>query len=209
MARTILLAIVGCLSVQAATIVYSDFGPGQTYFLAGYGIDTAEQPEIGAAFIPSATGSLSQIDVPVSYFSAGSPPTHPLSIMISNDSGGLPGLSVLDSWTLPAGSVSGTPSIFSLLSTLHPSLNAGTQYWVVMSTTDFNGFAWYENSTGAMGWASNTGSGWTLSSGRKPAFDVIEGASAAVPEPSCAVMACLALAALGLRRAVLGRRTAQ
>jgi hypothetical protein len=59
-----------------------------------------------------------------------------------SSSGGVPG-AALETLTFPELPSSG--SLYTVTSSLHPALNQGTQYWVVLAPRDNGVIAWYEN----------------------------------------------------------------
>jgi hypothetical protein len=194
-----------CAVMQAGTIqVFSSFGPGQTYGSSGYPISDSSFPISEAVpFQPSASGPLSSIDIAAVVY-AQTAPTLPLNVELLNDASGVPGTTVLDSWSIAAGSVGSTPSIFSLASTLNPSLSTGTQYWVALSSSDPNGYVFMLNSTGVFGKAVNSGSGWTYQGNlTAPVLDVYESTASGTPEPATAAglgAGLILIGYLGLRR---------
>jgi hypothetical protein len=208
MFRSILLAVAGSLCLNAGTVAYTDFGPGQTYDTSsGYGIQNLLNGNWEApGFIATATGTLSQVDVPLVFFQV-TPATLPLTISLETNNGGFPSGTVLESWTVSAASVTTTPQIFSLASVLNPTITSGTQYWLVGSTNDVNGYVWLINSIGLLGDDYNNGSGGFQYQPASPtlAFDVIVGSSpSGVPEPGSAALtmigALILFGAVRLRR---------
>jgi hypothetical protein len=192
--KIFMLAALSCVCLNAGTIIYSDFGAGQAYDnSAGWNVGAGSS--VATGFDPSASGTLSQVDVALENLGA----IEPLSIMVETDSGGTPSGTVLDSWMLSTSSIASMPQTYTLSSSLNPALTAGTEYWLVLSSTDPNdSYAWMENSTGTTGKDYNNGSGWQIQPSLvTPAFDVETG-SASVPTPEPATLGFTALGFLAL-----------
>jgi hypothetical protein len=197
--KAILLAALGSLSLNAGTIVYTDFGLGQAFDnTAGWNI--ALDSSVASGFDPTSSGSLSQIDLALSPAGADTPPILPLSMMLETDSAGIPSGTVLDSWTLTPAGLASVPQVHTFLSGLNPTLTHGSQYWLVLSSSDTNDYLWMINNTGANGKDYNNGMGWVIQPGLiTPAFDVETGPASSKPEPSTLGLASLALILLALR----------
>jgi len=193
-----LLAAVLLPAAAAATTIFSDFGPGQSFNSgsslsvngpsggSGFEIDQA------ASFQPSSTFTLTSIDLAISFTKG----TDSFKVEIAQNASGHPG-AALEAFTL-----SGVPSsatVETLTSILHPTLSSGAFYWIAVfpgdSTTLGDLFA---NDTGVTGTAfsNDGGSTWGSTIGSTPAFDVIGNPVTAVPEPSPALLLIAGLAAL-------------
>ncbi len=202
--KTLLLAAASCLCLSAGTIVYTDFGAGQAYDNSA-GWNVGQGSSVAAGFDPSSSGTLLQVDVAIENLGA----VDPLSIMLETDSGGTPSGTVLDSWTASTGSITG-PAVYTFTSTLNPILTAGTEYWLVLSSSDPNEYwAWMENSIGTEGKDYNPGGGWNIQPDLvTPVFDIETGTPASgpsgTPEP-----ATLGLTALGCLGILASRRNAR
>ena len=179
-----------------ATTLFTDFGPGQTYnttsawFIGGSG--AAVQASVAASFSPSVTATLDSLDLGVNAFAG----TTSFTVEITADSSGAPG-AVLESFSLTG--ITGTPTVRSLTSILHPSLSSLSTYWIAVfagGTTTEGGWNW--NSVGRTGLAGSAdgGSTWSVDSiDATPAFDVI-GTAPGVPEPTTWVLLAAPLAAM-------------
>jgi hypothetical protein len=178
-------------SAYADAIVYSTFGPGDSYNTGSTGNTSWTiggdggpfgnfQDEIGASFVPSGSSyTLDSIRVGAFHLTG----VNQLTVFLAS---GLtqPG-SPIESF-----SVTGVPSTATILtfdSLLHPLLTVGTRYWVVLTETDLTAgdMEWNWNSQGLTGFSyrnTNTQNAWTVDAGEAtPAFDV---SGTAVPEPT-------------------------
>jgi hypothetical protein len=205
MNRLVFLAAMGCLALRADTIVYTDFGPAQTYDTGSGKAVGNSFPSIAEGFTPTANGALGQVDLALAYFSP-DPPQFDLSISLQTDASGLPSGTTLDSWTLSDNTITSTPTVYSFLSTLNPVLSTANAYWLVITDnpSDPNGYVWLENTQGVTGEDYNNGTGWQIGTPSSDyvslAFDV-QTASASAPEPgSGALMGLATLLALGVSR---------
>jgi hypothetical protein len=186
-----------CAGAAGATTLYTDFGPGQTYntssgwFIGGSGAVT--QASIAAPFTPSVTATLDSLDLAVDVFAG----TTSFTVEITADSSGAPG-AVLESFSLTG--ITGTPTVRSLTSILHPSLSSLSTYWVAVfagGTTTAGGWFWNSVGTTGFDFSSNGGSTWSVDSATtdpRPAFDVI--GTPTVPEPTTWVLLGAPLAAM-------------
>lgn len=199
MTKLLLMAIAGCVCLNAGQIVYTDFGAGSTYnTTTGKGVSGAF-PSIAEGFTPTANGLLSEVDLALAYFNP-SPPLYNLTIALETNSSGIPSGTILDSWSFSDTTVTSTAAIYSFLSTATPALSTASEYWVVITAnaSDPNGYVWLENTQGVTGEDYNGGSGWQIgtpaSSYPSLAFDVqIASASSSVPEPGYAGVTGLAI----------------
>ncbi len=167
------------------------------------GSSTAQYFAQGFSFTPSASESVSQVDIALQIFGG----TDSVVVTLNADSGGLPG-AVLETWNvsgLPA------PATCCTLQSLAPgvplTLTSGTIYWLIATPGAADTFAgWNLNntsSTGPRAVQSSSGGAFSLfgATDTQGAFDVI--GAAAVPEPASMALATAGLAvlfALRLRR---------
>ncbi len=163
----------------ADTVLYNNLGPGNSYdccigYTIGVGFTQGDQ------FTASATANLSSIDIALGYAFG---PTNGDIVSLYTDAGGMPG-TLLEQWTatnLPSfGSTSNSPTL--LMSTNHPLLVAGDQYWLIASPIDQNSNnPWNFNDTGAVGNHYFNGSVTLATQG---AFAVFGTTGGSVPEPA-------------------------
>jgi hypothetical protein len=197
-------------------ILFDTFGPGHTY-------DCCDaRPEFGSnhngfngggnlvsmAFSPGPTSPLVAIDVAVG--TASSPSGfEPFTLALMSSIGGVPGTTI-ESWNLTTNFLvtQCTNCFETAVSTLHPVLQAGTQYWLaVFPPPDFDG-DWMlgppsNPGIGTIALSSDNGTNWTpVPNNPLGAFDV-KGVSS-TPEPGTLIL--LASGLLGIPIATRRKR---
>src|SRR6185312_13369656 len=197
------LIFVGSASEMRADVIFSNFGPGQTYSGNQWwdvGTGTLGQQVVAFPFVPTTTGVLTGADLALAMQSGSATP---LNVFIESSSGGVPG-SILDTLT-QVGTIPTYPTTAVLNYTCSAScttLNAGTMYWIVgQQSNPANDTGWMWNNTGDTAtWYFNEVNGatgpWSVATTNNTvgAFDVTATPSnAPVPEP-----ASLALLGSGL-----------
>jgi hypothetical protein len=182
-----LAAVLGAGGARAVPVeAFSDFGPhksfaqgngacvngpANSYCLSGSSIFDA------SPFVAGVSGSLDHLDLAVSYWSG----LNGVSVALVADKGGVPSESAnaLEEWVvtkLPT-FTAGSPPVKAtrVASKLHPSLVAGTTYWIVVMPLGFDTVAFVQpNDVAVSGgvWSDNGGQSWAGSLGTEPAFDV-------------------------------------
>lgn len=167
--RSIFLALlaltVGAARVSASTIVFSNFGPGESSdFLHGYGIETDFTEAV--SFTPTTTATLDDVALTVSYYTSTIAPGAELRVSLSQDSGNRPGVAletlVYDGPFTQL--IGGSIAPLHLSSTAHSLLLAGQTYWLLAeSNVDL---AWAYNSTGDMDTTNGITVGHRISTGQ-------------------------------------------
>ncbi len=160
--RTILIAgafsAVGIAQAQATSVLsYSTFGRGGTSDI-GYCINGPDATSCGgttsyfpaASFIPTVSGPLDHIDLPLVY-QAG---TNGAEVTLVADHGGFPTAptAVLESFTVVKLGACCSPTVkLKLVSKLHPALTKGTQYWILVAPIGYDSVGlWGESPTGTI-----------------------------------------------------------
>jgi len=178
------------LTVHADSVdLFNTFGPGHTYDCCAAYSESGSNVGIfisAMAFTPVTTSPLFAIDLAIGS-SAGN---DPFTLALMSTNGGLPG-SILESWSLTTTFQFGACNncFETALSTLHPVLQTGTQYWlVVLPSSDMDGGWFLSNSAlGTTAFSADRGNTWTSQGNTQMgAFDVRS--TATVPEPSTLVL---------------------
>jgi hypothetical protein len=182
--RTILLgaavALSGALVASAsnAAVIYSNFGPGQSYAGgSGWtldGPDTDEPVFQGMSFTAAASGNVSQIDIAIHTLNGGAN-SGAVSLWTSNFG------AELGSWAFSgAPNCCGGTGAIEVTGISGAHLDAGTTYQLVANVdSSFDGF-WNWNTTGATGNVSEDNF-VVIDNFTTGAFDVLSGG---VPEPA-------------------------
>jgi hypothetical protein len=183
-----------------ADVIKNNFGAGNSYqanlghFVGQLGGSNLVQAD---PFTPAANYTLDSILIALTHISG----TNTATIILTADAGGKPGATI-ESFTannLPQfGTTGNSPE--TLNSTLHPLLQAGTQYWVVASAASPTLDEWNLNSTADFGLhGTNTnGAGFVTDNDSRGAFEVTGTLTQAVAVPEPSTLALLGLGALGL-----------
>jgi hypothetical protein len=172
-------------SVAEAGTVFTNFGPALSYDInsgnpVGNAFDGNDYAQANS-FLPAFGGSLQSLRIALSCaFSC----PDAVGVSLTADSADQPGL-VLESFVVAGGALGpigiNNPPLF-LLSVLHPSLTAGTRYWVSVGAGLTDTVAWNLNATGELSdqaISSDNGATWFSPSGNTPGALEVD----AVPEP--------------------------
>jgi hypothetical protein len=194
--RRILLApvlglVIGAPGRAEAASVFSNLGPGDSY-QGTVGFAIASGNSVGAAFIPTNTFTFSEAELALSLVSG----PNSVTVQLRNEVVvGHPG-NILESFTItdqmpPFGAFSSDHLVVAN-SVLHPTLNAGVEYWItVLPGNPATSAQWYPSeilSSGLVAASSDLGTTWPVVVVLQtlPAFR-IDGEL--VPEPASFVMA--------------------
>lgn len=187
-----MLTVPASAGVMGVSTLFSDLGPSGNVYQCCSGWTISGTGTLGTSFTAAnefnagVGGSVSQIDLGVGYVT-GSPQFY---ASIWTDLAGTPGTQVADAFwnnlisTETVGNCCGLVTISGITGV---TLNAGTNYFMILGPEDLNDTSWNGwnwNSVGATGldlYSNDGGISW-VSSGVQPmgAFDVI---GASVPEP--------------------------
>jgi hypothetical protein len=155
--------IVGIAASANAGVIFSNLGPGDSFgTTSGWVVGNRITPfgsttlEIAAAFTPAAGAVFTGADLATE--SIGQPGDLTVALLATGSSG-TPD-TALEMFIVPAPM---DPSLVSLQSALNPVLNAGTEYWLDISSSS-GAAVWLDNDQGALGpVASNqNGQGFVL-----------------------------------------------
>jgi hypothetical protein len=212
---TLLLAVP---TMARADIIFSNFGPGQTYDVnngnpIGNGLDGSGNNYAQAvSFIAPANYTVTSVSVALAGFGTSGTNDDPLFGTFNADNGDSPG-TVLASTTAPPGILGplGNNNPLVVVNGASIPIVAGERYWITISDTNGNGsVAWNLNITGDTndtGTSTDGGMTWFSPSFQTPGAFEVDGtlATTVTPEPgSLALLGTGAMALLGGRR--LGRR---
>jgi hypothetical protein len=183
--------ISGAISYSHADIVFSNFGSGDAYNDSSAWVirddsDTTRNYDQAFAFSPvSYNYTLDTVELAVGL--AGG--TNELAVWLMSDNGGTPG-SIIETFNFSDQMTSAYSggSILSANSTINPTINAGSQYWLVADAPELDSnIRWFTNSildTGPHSSRLNYGQ-WITSTGTRSAFRIT---GAVVPEPISSIL---------------------
>jgi hypothetical protein len=178
---------------RAETVLFTNFGASFSYDTsAGNPIGNAFDGNLyaeGDSFKASSNATVNSIDIALScLYASGCPDSFTVSLTLnSGDQPATP----LESFIVPGASLgllgaSNAPLILNSIA--NPSLAAGTQYWVTLSSDSNDAIAWNLSSTGDMSDEAisfDGGATWFSPSGLTPGAVQVNGVTTtSVPEPA-------------------------
>jgi hypothetical protein len=182
-------------AVAQASIIFTNLGAGQSYDVTqgnpvgnDFAGDNAAQ---GDTFTPTVSTTLSSIEVALSCI-VGCPASESFTVALRGNSADAPG-GLIESFTFTGktlGSLGSNNPLVTATSVLHPTLTAGTQYWITVSSSVSFAISWNDNNTGDtsdQAISSDGGASWFSPSGMTPSAYEVDGTTS-VPEPSTAIL---------------------
>lgn len=207
-----------CLTLAAADraradeVIFSSFGPGMTYITNTGGIFSGSNVfggrVIAHSFTPAMNFTFTSAQLAVGHLSG----PNTFQVILLTSAGGFPG-SILETITLTNVAAPFNPgNIVTATSTLHPALNAGTEYWLmVFAPEPDTSIAWMQAIPGpafsvfrSNSFHSITGP-WPEFGPGNPTAHAFQ-VNGAIPEPATAVLAGSALLMMLLKRGIHKRR---
>lgn len=140
-----------------AGVIFSNLGPAMEFDTApthgwtinGFLREDIGQQTIGHRFTPAATDTFTSAQVVLSHFSG----PNILTVSLQADSNGRPGAVIEE---IDVAGLTEVPTIFTAMSVLHPELQGGTPYWLVVVAGEPGVVAgWHWNSIGDASTGSN------------------------------------------------------
>jgi hypothetical protein len=186
---------------RADVVLFTNFGPSLGYDTGGGGPvgNAFDGNNYGEAdsFLSSATDKLSSIDIALGCFYTGGCPDS-FTVALDSNSGGHPG-AALESFSVSGSGlgVFGNPNTpLVLTSVLMPTLTAGTEYWVSVTSDLNDSVVWGFNSTSdplSQALSTDGGATWFAPSGQTPGALEVNGVTSTAPvipePPSVALLA--------------------
>src|SRR5215467_8091418 len=189
-------------SIASASILFTNFGPGQSYDVAsgnivGNGFDGNNYAQ-GDTFVAKETQRFLSMSLALSCF-FGCPAD--FAISLNADTSGVPGTAI-ESFNVAGGILgvfgNSNPPV-QVISVLKPLLTVGTRYWVTVSSPIDNSIEWNFNSTGDPSNEAISTDGaatWFAPSGLTPGALEVD----ATPEPGSLLLVGTFLSGLVLRK---------
>jgi hypothetical protein len=144
------ILIAGIAAHADASVIFSNLGPGDSFTLtAGRVVGNRATPfgsvnlEIAAAFTPASDAIFTGVDFAAELLGQ---PGDLTVALLATDASGTPG-AALETFTVAAPEF---PSLVSIASALTPVLNAGTEYWLDISSNSTAAW-WLDNDQGIEG----------------------------------------------------------
>jgi hypothetical protein len=209
----VLALLIGAPAVSRASLVFSNFGAGFSYNTSvgneigndGVGDNLAEAD----TFTAGSTVTFSSLEIALSCFGAC---PDAFSVDLVADASGLPNTSsVLESFSVLGTSlqVLGGSAHLTLTSVAHPTLTAGTHYWIAVLSDLNDHIAWNLNTTGdssaeATAFAGGGAGDTWFALGQTPGAYEVDGSGAGTPEPGTLSLMLGGGLLLGLIRKIRG-----
>jgi hypothetical protein len=185
------------LTAHGSTIVFSTFGPGDTYnpslsYFVGNG---ANNYEPAAQFTAGASRNLANVDLGLTYFNGSNPADRQINVFLYGDASGSPdnaNQTLLGSVT-PVAQFDGVTnnSVVSLSVAGTVPVTAGSTYWLVLKPTSFGtDDAWNLSSPAITGLTSvsHDDSTWLSGLNTLPAFRITVASSVPDSGPTIVLM---------------------
>jgi hypothetical protein len=196
------VALIGALAVllpatASASVIFTNFGASLAYDTTqgiSVGNDFAgDNIAEGDSFMPTSDAVFGSAMVALSCV-VGCPADMNFTVDLTGDSGDSPG-AVIESFlftnaTLDALGNNNAP--IAMTSVLHPTLLAGVQYWITISSSVRYSIAWNNNSTGDtndQAVSSDGGATWFAPTGGTPGALEVDSTTVVLPEPSAGFLA--------------------
>lgn len=204
-----LAAMMAGASSLPGAVIYSNFGPGDSYdvnsrWFVGFALAGGGETRMAAPFSHVNSFQLTSIQVPT----ANGVDPNSFTVTLNADNNGTPG-AVIESFSNIAFTTQGGGMI-TLNSSLNPLIGAGSTNWIVLRATAAPTYGWWyindQNLTGI--WTASKTQQFTwlyTSTWPSPAFQingtaVTDPNGGGVPEPSAIVLTALGVAGLVVRR---------
>lgn len=212
------VALIGALAAllpatsSAASIIFTNFGASLAYDATQgepVGSDfVGDNAAEGDSFTPASNAVFQSAIVALSCV-VGCPAAENFVVSLNEDSSDSPG-SVMESFIFTGqtlGALGNNNAPIPVTSVLQPTLLAGTQYWITVSSSKAYAIVWNNNSTGDtndQAVSSDGGGSWYAPTGATPGALELDGTAVAAPEPSAGFLAGAGLALVWcLKRFVL------
>jgi hypothetical protein len=182
-------------TVAQASVIFTNLGAGQAHDVTqgnpvgnDFAGDNAAQ---GDTFTPTVSATLSSIEVALSCIVA-CPASETFLISLRTNSSDAPGTAI-ESFAVAGllGALGNNNPLITATSVLHPTLTAGTQYWITVSSSVNFAISWNDNSTGDtsdQAISSDGGASWFSPSGMTPSAYEVDGTISGIPEPSTTIL---------------------
>lgn len=164
----ILASLLGASLSLRADVIYSNFGPGDSY-AAGTGLivtnDDQAYSSLAIGFTPSADYTLTSIEFVATSLIPDDSADITIGIFADNGTG-QPGGAPIESFTVGGLGTFGDDAapVLTVNSLLQPLLQADMTYWIGINAAPGDMVVWNQNITGALGYSSTDGSGnWSSS----------------------------------------------